>query len=86
MKVVLPSPLAQYTAGRRDVDAEGATVAEVLGDLDRRFPGIRFRMIDEQDAIRAHIKIFVNREIERSLAARLAPGDEILIVAALSGG
>lgn len=86
MKVVLPSPLAQYTAGRRDVEAEGATVAEVLGDLDRRFPGIRFRMIDEQDAIRAHIKIFVNREIERSLAARLAPGDEILIVAALSGG
>jgi len=86
VKVVLPSPLAQYTAGRRDVDAEGATVAEVLGDLDRRFPGIRFRMIDEQDAIRAHIKIFVNREIERSLAARLAPGDEILIVAALSGG
>ncbi len=86
MKVVLPSPLAAYTAGRREVDAGGATLAEVLADLDRQYPGIRFRVIDEQDAIRAHIKIFVNREMARSLARRLAPGDEILLVAALSGG
>lgn len=86
MKVVLPSPLAAYTAGRREVDAEGATLADVLADLDRKYPGIRFRVIDEQDVIRAHIKIFVNREMARSLRLRLAPGDEILLVAALSGG
>ena len=61
MKVVLPTPLAEYTAHRREVEAEGATLAELLADLDRRFPGIRFRVIDEQDAIRPHIKIFVNR-------------------------
>lgn len=86
MKVVLPSPLAEYTAGRREVEAAGATVAELLADLDRRYPGIRFRIIDEQDAVRPHIKIFVNRALERSLAAPLAPEDEVMVVAALSGG
>ena len=86
MKVLLPSPLASYTANRREVQAEGATLALLLSDLDRRYPGIRFRMIDEQDAIRAHIKIFVNREQVPTLAARLTPGDEVLVVAALSGG
>jgi len=86
MKVLLPTPLADYTAHRREVEAEGRTLAQLLADLDRRYPGIRFRMIDEQDAIRPHIKIFVNREQERALDRALAPGDEILIVAALSGG
>jgi len=86
VKVLLPTPLADYTAHRREVEAEGATLAELLGDLDRRYPGIRFRMIDEQDAIRPHIKIFVNRAQERALARRLDPGDEVLVVAALSGG
>ena len=86
MKVVLPTPLAEYTAHRREVEAEGATLAELLADLDRRFPGIRFRVIDEQDAIRPHIKIFVNRVQARSIAAPLAPADEVLVVAALSGG
>lgn len=86
MKVALPTPLAGYTGHRREVEADGATLAELLRDLDRRYPGIRFRMIDEQDAIRPHIKIFVNRVQESSLARRLAPADEVLVVAALSGG
>ena len=86
MKVVVPSPLASYAAGRRELEAEGATVAELLEDLDRRHPGIRFRMIDEQGAIRPHIKIFVNRVQARSLAMALAASDEVLVVAALSGG
>ena len=86
MKVLLPTPLAEYTRHRREVDAEGATLAELLADLDRRFPGLRFRVIDEQHAIRPHIKIFVNRVQERSLERALAPSDEVLMVAALSGG
>ena len=86
MKVVVPSPLASYTGNRREVQAEGRTLAMLLNDLDRRYPGIRFRMVDEQEAIRAHIKIFVNREQARALNRALAPGDEVLIVAALSGG
>ena len=86
MKVLLPTPLADYTAHRREVEAEGATLAELLRDLDRRYAGICFRMIDEQDAIRRHIRIFVNRELVRDLDVALAPGDEVLVVAALSGG
>ncbi|MFZ3321681.1 MAG: MoaD/ThiS family protein [Usitatibacter sp.] len=86
MKVLLPSPLAGYTAGKREVEAEGATLAELLADLDRRYPGIRFRVVDEQDAVRPHIRFFVNRELVRSIGVALAPGDEILVVAALSGG
>lgn len=86
MKVILPSPLAAYASGRREVEASGATLAEALGDLDRQFPGIAFRVVDEQGAIRPHIKLFVNREMARSLAVRLEPGDEVLVVAALSGG
>ena len=86
MKVVLPTPLVEYTAGRREVEAQGRTLAELLGDLDRRYPGIRFRVVDEQGAIRPHIKFFVDRELARSLELRLAPGAEVLVVAALSGG
>ena len=86
MKVLLPTPLASYTAHRREVEAEGATLDELLRDLDRRYPGIRFRVIDEQDAIRPHIKIFVNRSQAPGVGLRLAPTDEVLVVAALSGG
>jgi molybdopterin converting factor small subunit len=86
LKVTLPTPLVEYTNGLREVDASGSTLAELLRDLDRRHPGIRFRMIDEQDQIRAHIKLFVNAELERSLEAPLKEKDRVLIVAALSGG
>lgn len=86
MKVLLPTPLADYTRHRREVDGHGATLAEVLQDLDRQFPGIRFRMVDEQGAIRPHIKIFVNRAQARGIATALAPADEVLVIAALSGG
>ena len=86
MKVLLPTPLASYTAARREVEAVGATLDELFDDLDRRFPGIRFRVIDEQDAIRPHIKIFVNREQAPGIDRRLSPADEVLVVAALSGG
>ncbi len=86
MKVVLPTPLAEYTSNRREVQADGSTVDDLLRDLDRRHPGIRFRIVNEQDAIRPHIKIFVNRVQVASLAQRLGLADEVLIVAALSGG
>jgi molybdopterin converting factor small subunit len=68
------------------VEAQGATIAELLLDLDRRFPGIRFRMIDEQDGLRPHMRIFVNREEVKRLDLDLAPGDEVHVFQALSGG
>ena len=86
MKVWIPQPLRSYTGESPQVEAEGATVAELLVDLDQRFPGIRFRMVDEQDAIRKHMKIFVNREPVRDLDRKLEPADEVQILQALSGG
>lgn len=85
MKVLIPTPLRSY-AGAAAVDADGDSVGALLADLDRRFPGIRFRIIDEQDGIRPHIRIFVNGEQVRTLAAPLAPADEVQILQALSGG
>ena len=86
MNVLIPSQLRDYTEGRAYVEARGATLAELLADLERSYPGIRFRMIDEQDAIRRHIKIFVNQQQARDLSAALAANDEVVIVGALSGG
>lgn len=86
VNVLIPSQLRDYTGGRAHVEARGATLAELLADLERRFPGIRFRVIDEQDAIRRHIKIFVNQNQTRDLGAALAANDEVTIVGALSGG
>ena len=86
MKVAIPTPLRSYTQQQSEVEADGATLAALLTDLDRRFPGIRFRMIDEQDAIRPHIRIFVNREQVRDLSWSLQPSDEVQILQALSGG
>jgi molybdopterin converting factor small subunit len=68
------------------VQAAGATLAELLVDLDRQYPGLRFRMIDEQDNIRTHMRFFVNGEQVFALAQPLAPADEVQIVQALSGG
>ncbi len=86
MKVSIPTPLRSYTEQAAEVEAAGATVAELLADLDRRYPGIRFRMIDEQDGIRQHVKIFINRERIAALEEPLEPGDEVQILQALSGG
>lgn len=86
MKVAIPSPLASYTHNAREVEGQGATVLELLADLDRRFPGIRFRMIDEQDQVRPHMRIFVNGEQVWDLNSALSPDDEVFIVQALSGG
>ena len=85
MMVLIPSPLRPYT-DLRMVEAAGTTLAELLGDLEQKYPGIRFRMIDEQDRIRAHMRFFVNGEQVFDLAQVLRPDDEIQIVQALSGG
>ena len=86
MKVIVPSQLLSYTRRASQVQVEGNTLVEVLADLDRQFPGLRFRIIDEQDEIRPHIRIFVNQEIARDLQHELQPGDEIRIIGAISGG
>jgi molybdopterin converting factor small subunit len=86
VKVYIPQPLLSYTERQREVEAEGGTLAELLLDLDRRYPGLRFRILDEQDGMRPHVKFFVNREQVRGLEVPLRPQDEVHIFQALSGG
>ncbi|HYM38214.1 MAG TPA: MoaD/ThiS family protein [Nitrospiraceae bacterium] len=86
MTVHIPTALRSYTAQHGEVQTEGSTLAEALSDLDRRYSGLRFRIITEQDTIRPHIRIFVNESQVQTLESPLQPGDEIYIVCALSGG
>ena len=85
MKVLIPSPLISYTT-KREVEAQGRTLEELLADLDRRYPGLRFRVIDEQGALRQHMRLFVNGKQVRELALELRPSDEVQLIQALSGG
>jgi molybdopterin converting factor small subunit len=84
--VRLPSPLYSYTNGKAEVKAAGGTLSEILSDLDRRFPGLRFRVVDEQDRIRPTILFHLNGRVVRDLGETVAANDEVQIVAALSGG
>jgi len=85
MNVLIPTPLRSYT-GQRVVEATGSTLGELVADLDRQFPGIRFRMINEQDRTRPHVRFFVNGKQVFDLSQPLHLADEIVIVQALSGG
>jgi len=85
MRVSIPTPLYSYTGGRWVV-GQGATLNELLQDLDRQYPGVRFRVVDEQDQLRGHMRFFVNGEQTFRLDHPLRDGDEVTLVQALSGG
>src|SRR6266545_3947717 len=93
VRVRVPTPLHSYT-GARDVAVAvpvlapemSTTLGGVLAALDGAYPGIRFRMIDEQGDVRPHIKLFVDTALTRDLATPLPAGSSVMIVAALSGG
>jgi sulfur-carrier protein len=84
--VRIASPLRSYSAGAAIMSARAGTLAEVLSSLEQRCPGIRFRMIDEQDRIRPHMRLFVNTTEARELTATVRDGDTVHIICALSGG
>ena len=86
MKVCIPTPLRSYTGNEKWVESDGATLNEMLVDLDAQFPGIRFRVVDEQGRLRQHMKIFVNQENVRDLTTSITDADEVTIMQALSGG
>ena len=84
--VRVPSPLRSYTAGAAQVKVAGESIAAILDGLERAHPGMRFRMIDEQDRIRPHIRIFVNQREVTTLDEPLATDDVVHLICALSGG
>ena len=85
VKVRIPTPLRSYT-GSAEVEADGATVDELLIDLDRQYPGIRFRVVDEQGRLRTHMKVFIGDEMTRDVATVVDDGVVVTLMQALSGG
>ena len=85
MKVLVPGALRSYTR-ESQVEALGDTLDALFADLDRRYPGLRFRVIDEQNRLRPNLRVFVNGLGVRELEHALRPDDFVAVVLALSGG
>ena len=85
MQVLIPGALRSYTR-ESHVDAVGDTLAALFLDLDHRYPGLRFRVVDEQDRLRPNMHVFVNGLGVRDLGHGLHQSDFVAIVLALSGG
>jgi molybdopterin converting factor small subunit len=85
MRVLMPSALQSYT-GAALVEGAGDTLGAVLDGLEQRFPGLRFRIVDEQERIRPHLRVFVNGRPMFDLSAPLPPTEQVNFVLALSGG
>lgn len=90
MQVRIPGLLRSYTQGAETValesKADDRTLADALAELDARYPGFKFRIVDEQGSIRPHIKIFLDGELARDLRTPTRFAAELMIVGALSGG
>jgi molybdopterin synthase sulfur carrier subunit len=87
--VRIPTPLRKLTAGREEVVVAGATVAELIRNLEAAHPGIRERICDESGAVRRFVNIFVAAEDIRflhNLDTAVQDADEVSIVPAIAGG
>ena len=87
--VRIPTPLRKLTQGSEEVSAAGKTVGELIGDLEKKYPGIKERICDESGAVRRFVNIFVRDEDIRFLQNLDTPvkdGDEVSIVPAIAGG
>jgi sulfur-carrier protein len=85
MKVLIPGALRSYTR-ESHVEAAGDTLDALFTDLERRYPGLRFRVVDEQNLLRPNMRVFVNGVGVRELQHALQPDDLVAVVLALSGG
>lgn len=88
VKVRIPTPLRTLTTGKDEVEAKGATVREIIDDLERNYPGLRERLCDEK-GVRRFVNIYQNEEDIRfleSLETQVKDGDSISIVPAIAGG
>lgn len=86
MKVYIAQPLRSYTSGQPVVSADGTTLDGLLTHLDHQYPGIRFRMVNEQDEMRPYVVFVVGGERTLDLQTSLEGCDEVVILQALAGG
>ena len=88
-KIRIPTPLQKLTQNQGEVAAKGATIKDVLADLEKQFPGIKERLYDEKGALRRFVNFYINNEDIRFLSGEttaVKDGDEISIVPAIAGG
>ena len=86
VEITLPPPLAALFPGcPRRAQVHAGTVAEAIAALNRSWPGLRDRLCDGTPALRRHIRVFVRGDLA-TLQTRLGPGDDVLVVTAISGG
>ena len=86
VSVRLPRSLAALFPGAdRRMEAQGATVAEVIADLDRRLPGLSNRVLDTGPRIRTHLNVYVDGE-RSELSTAVSPGSVVHVIPAVSGG
>ena len=87
--VRIPTPLQKLTADKAEVSADGATVQDLLQDLDRQYPGLKDRLCDPNGRLRRFVNVYVNEEDIRFLKQESTPlkdGDEVSIIPAIAGG
>lgn len=87
--VRIPTPLQKLTNNKAEVTADGSDIKELIDDLEKRYPGIKERLCDENGMIRRFINIYVNEEDVRFLQSDRTPlkdGDEVSIIPAIAGG
>jgi sulfur-carrier protein len=87
--VRIPTPLRRVTNGVAEAKGEGRDISALIDDLERQFPGLRERLIDESGELRRFINVYVNEEDIRFLSGKttgLKDGDEVSIVPAIAGG
>jgi molybdopterin synthase sulfur carrier subunit len=87
--VRIPTPLRQMTKGTAEVKAAGDTVDGIVADLERQFPGLKERLVDESGELRRFINIYVNEEDIRFLDGKkttIKETDVVSIVPAIAGG
>jgi MoaD family protein len=89
VQVLIPTPLRRYTGGEAKVAGAGSSIADVLEDLNAKFPGIKDRICEPDGEIRRFVNVFVNGQNVRKLqgaATSVKTGDEIGIIPAMAGG
>ena len=89
MLVRIPTPLRAVTKGSAEVQGKGATVADLIDDLEQSYPGLKERLIDDTGDLRRFVNVYVNQEDVRFLQGKktaLKDGDEVSIVPAIAGG
>jgi sulfur-carrier protein len=86
VRIRIAALLHSYTGGMKVVEVEASTVGDAIAALDRRFPGLAFRIVDEQGQIRPHMNVFLGEDKVRDIGTAITTTAEIYIVGALSGG